>query len=148
MITFAASMQAAGKLKDEVPGKWKIAKIETSEPTLNSIIQSQKLKNVVEFTEAGDILIDRRTAKIRYSVVNNKKLVFSGDAVKKISKPEVDAKVEKSTLTISVPADLTSEILLMAKDLYLKSGGDKLIAALLEGIASSGGISATVSLTR
>jgi hypothetical protein len=149
-LVLAVSISAgASKLKDEIKGVWSVVKIETTDQTLNAIIKENDLSGLlVEFAKSGAVLVSGNDTKTKYSV-NGDKIIFSDGVVsKEISKPEIKANIKSNILTANLPAELVKQTMLIAKDLYLKSGGDAFIGKMIENAAKTSSIEAVITLKR
>jgi hypothetical protein len=143
----SSSLEAA-KLKTEIQGIWSVQKIETTEQSLNLMMQGRDFSNLlVEFTKSGFVLISGKDIKTKYSVEKDR-IILSEGMVKKITRPEVKANIKSGSLTVNLSADLVKQVLLTVKDQYLKSGGEVFIAKMIENIAQSNNIEAVIILKR
>jgi hypothetical protein len=132
----------------DLKGKWKFASVETSEPALNALIKDYKFADtLVEFTSAGTVKISGRDTGVKYRLKDGK-ASFSGGDADKLSKPEVRVEETKNTLKLTFPPELTREIVLLAKDKYVQTGGDALIAKLVENAVTSKAIETRLFLKR
>jgi hypothetical protein len=149
-VLFLATLATveAAKLKNEIPGIWSVLKVETTEQDLNSMLKDSDFsKLLVEFTKTGAVMISGKDTETKYRVEGNK-VVLSGGMIKNMSKAEVKASIKSGNLTLNLPADLVKQILLTAKDMYLKSGGEVFIAKMIESIATTYSIGAVITLKR
>jgi hypothetical protein len=145
-LFFAVSAEA--KLKDEIAGIWNVLKVETTDQSLNSMIQESDLSKLfVEFAKSGAVLISGNDTKTKYSV-DGSKIIFSEGAAKEISNAEVKANIKSDILTLNLNAELVKQIMLIVKDLYVKSGGDAFIAKMIENAAKTYRIEAIITLKR
>lgn len=132
----------------DLKGKWNFAKIETSEPALNALIKDYKFADtLVEFSGSGTVKISGRDTGIKYRLKDGK-ASFSGGDADKLSKSEVKVSEVKNTLKLTFSPELTREIVLLAKDKYLQSGGDALIAKLVENAVTNSAIETYLYLKR
>jgi hypothetical protein len=146
-FTTLGSVEAA-KLKNEIQNVWSISKIETTNPNLNPMIRDNDFSKVlVEFTKTGFVFISGKDTKTKYRVSGNKILLSEG-IIKEKSQTEVSANIKSGILTVNVPADLVKQILLMVKEQYSKSGGESFIVKMIENVANTYRIEATVTLKR
>jgi len=148
-LALAISISAkAAKLADEIKGVWTVVKVETTDQTLNAIIQESDLSGLfVEFAKSGAVLISGNDTKTKYSVTGDK-IIFSDGLTKEISKPEMKANIKSNVLTANLSAELVKQIMLIAKDLYIKSGGDAFIGKMIENTAKTSNIEAIITLKR
>ncbi|MDR1169748.1 MAG: hypothetical protein LBK97_02815 [Prevotellaceae bacterium] len=149
-VLFFAALATAGavKLKNEIRGIWNMSKIETTDPSLNLMIQNYDLSKLpVEFTESGFVFISGKDTKTKYRVEGNK-IILSEGMIKEIPRAEVKANIKSENLTVNLPADLTKQILLTIKDQYVKSGGEAFIAKMIENAAKTYSIEAIIILKR
>jgi len=140
----------ASNLKDQIKGKWGVVKVETTDQSLNAMINESGediSKIEIELTEAGYIKLSGNDTKTKY-IVKGDKVVFSDGIAKEIKNPEVKASIKSNVLTVDVPAELVKEIMLITKELYVKAGGDTFIAGLIESAAITYVIEGTVTLKR
>lgn len=150
LILVMLSPAAANNLKKNVKGKWSVAKVETTDKSLNSMIDANSAdmdKIIIELTEAGMVIVSGNDIKTKYKV-NGDKIIFSEGVAKHVEKPEVKAKIKEDVLTVEVPAELVKEVMLLTKDFYVKAGGDALVARLIETAAKSYVIEGKVTLNR
>jgi hypothetical protein len=146
-FTISATVEAA-KLKSEIQGIWSLSKVETTDQSINMLIKDGDFsKFLVEFTKSGLVMISGKDSGSKYRVEGSK-VILSDGMVKNMSKAEVKASVKSDKLTLNLPADLVKQILLTAKDMYLKSGGEVFIAKMIETVATTSNIEATVILKR
>ncbi|MDR1339963.1 MAG: hypothetical protein LBK58_07935 [Prevotellaceae bacterium] len=146
-LTMSISLKAA-KLETEIRGVWSVQKIETTEQSLNLMMQDKDLSNLlVEFTKSGFVLISGKDIKTKYRVEKDR-IILSEGMAKKITRPEAKASIKSGNLRINLGADLVKQILLTVKDQYLKSGGEVFIAKMIENIAQSNSIEAVIILKR
>ncbi|MDR1592919.1 MAG: hypothetical protein LBS43_00365 [Prevotellaceae bacterium] len=142
-----ATVEAA-KLKNEIQGIWNVSKIETTDQSLNMLINNNDLsKLLVEFTKSGVVMISGKNFGSKYRVEGNK-LILSEGMVKNMSKAEVKANVKSGNLSLNLPAALVKQIMLTVKDMYVKSGGEVFIAKMIENIAVTYSIEAVITLKR
>lgn len=141
----------AGKLEKDLPGVWNVVKIETSDEMIDGMIKSligDKYKDlIVEFTKTGMVKIAGRETGTKY-VVNKEMIKLSQGLAEKLKNPEVKARSKKDELTVDISPELAKQIFLMAKDMYLKSGGEALVAAMMENVALNSGIKGVITLKR
>ncbi|MDR1896093.1 MAG: hypothetical protein LBR10_04795 [Prevotellaceae bacterium] len=147
LAVLAATRVDAGELKDEIAGKWNVVQVETSDSSLNSMITADLSKMIVEFTKSGTVVIADKDTKTKYLVKENT-IIFSDGMAVNFSKPETKASIKGKTLTINVSAELVKEIMMMVKDIYLKSGGNAFVAKLIENIAQTSTITGIIRLDR
>ena len=142
------SMQAfAGKLEKDLPGVWNVAKIETSDEMINTLIGDKYKELLVEFTKTGTVRLAGKETGVKYSV--NKDIIkLSQGLAEKVKNPEVKASSKNGELTVNIPPELAKQIMLVSKDLYLKSGGDTFVATLMENVAMNSGIKGVITLKR
>ncbi|MDR0384871.1 MAG: hypothetical protein LBH60_02190 [Prevotellaceae bacterium] len=100
----------------------------------------------VEFTKAGVVMISGKDTKTKYRAEGNKIILSEG--MIKIPRAEVKANIKSGNLTVDISADLMKQILLAVKDQYLKSGGEVLIAKMIENAAKTYSIEAIIILKR
>ncbi|MDR3245186.1 MAG: hypothetical protein LBT50_01985 [Prevotellaceae bacterium] len=142
------TVSAGAKLKNEITGKWSVQKVETTDQSLNSMIQESDFsKLIVEFAKSGSVLISGTDTKTKYSV-DGDKITFSEGLAKEISKAEVEANIKSGILTINLNAELVKQIMLIVKDQYVKSGGEAFIAKMIENAAKTYRIEAVITLKR
>ncbi|MDR2286551.1 MAG: hypothetical protein LBE04_03620 [Prevotellaceae bacterium] len=149
-VLFLATLATveAAKLKNEIPGIWSVLKVETTDQNLNAMFKDSDFsKLLVEFTKTGTVLILGKDTETKYRVEGNK-VVLSGGMIKDMPKAEVKASIKSDNLTLNLPADLVKQILLTAKDTYVKSGGEVFIAKMIESIATTYSIEAVITLKR
>jgi hypothetical protein len=148
-LALAISISAeAAKLKDEIKGVWSVVKVETTDQTLNTIIQESDLsKLLVEFAKSGAVLISGNDTKTKYSV-NGDKIIFSDGVTKEISNSEIKANIQSNILTANLSPEMVKQIMLIAKDLYIKSGGEVFIGKMIENAAKTSSIEAVITLKR
>jgi hypothetical protein len=132
----------------DLKGKWHLASVETSEPALNALIKEYKFADtLVEFTGAGTVKISGHDTGIKYRLKDGK-ASFSGGDADKLSKPEVRVEETKNALKLTFSPELTREIVLLAKDKYVQTGGDALIAKLVENTVTNRAIETRLFLKR
>jgi hypothetical protein len=102
----------------------------------------------VEFTKSGVVLLSGKDTGTKYSVSGNKIVLSEGmiNRMKEIQRAEVQASIKSGNLTLNLSADLVKQILLTAKDMYLKSGGELFIAKMIENAAKTCSIEAVITL--
>jgi hypothetical protein len=138
----------AATLKKEIPGTWNVQKVETTDPSINFMIQDYDFSKLsVEFTKSGVVLLSGKATGSQYRVTGNK-IVVSGGAIKDPPQAEVKADITSGVLTMNLPADMVKQILLTFKEQYLKSGGETFIARMIEGAANANSIEAVITLKR
>ncbi|MDR1886378.1 MAG: hypothetical protein LBQ70_00545 [Prevotellaceae bacterium] len=146
-LTISVAVEAA-KLKNEIKGLWSVVKIETTDQSLNLMMQNGDFSNLsVEFAKSGAVLLSGKDTGTKYRVEGDK-ITFSGGMIKEISRPEVKASIKSGVCTINVPADLVKQILLTIRDRYVESGGEAFIAKMIEHAANTYSIEAVVILKR
>jgi hypothetical protein len=138
----------AAQLKTEIQGIWSVQKIETTEQSLNLMMQNSDFSNVlVEFAKSGFVMISGKDTKTKYRIEKDK-IILSEGMAKGITHPEAKANIKSGNLTINLTADLVKQILLMVKDRYVESGGEAFIAKMVENIAETNAIEAVIILKR
>jgi hypothetical protein len=147
-LFFATSVTVGvARLKNEIPGIWNVLKIETTDQNLNFMMRDFDLSKLsVEFTKAGVVMISGKDTKTKYRAEGNKIILSEG--MIKIPRAEVKANIKSGNLTVDISADLMKQILLAVKDQYLKSGGEVLIAKMIENAAKTYSIEAIIILKR
>ncbi|MDR2383004.1 MAG: hypothetical protein LBD76_03855 [Prevotellaceae bacterium] len=139
---------ADAKLKNEIQGIWNVQKVETTDQSLNFLVKDYDFsKMLVEFTKSGVVTLSGKNTGTKYRVAGNK-IVFSEGIIKEIQDAEVNANLKSGNLTLNLSADLVSQILLVFKDEYLKSGGEAFIAKMIETAAKTSNIEAVIILKR
>jgi hypothetical protein len=135
-------------LKSEIQGTWSVQKIETSEQSLNAMIQDSDFSNIlIEFTKSGSVLVLGKATGTKYRVENNK-IILSEGLAKNITHPEAKASIKSGKMTVNLTAALVKQILLTVKDRYVESGGEAFIAKLIENIAQTHSIEAVITFKR
>jgi hypothetical protein len=138
----------AAQLKTEIRGVWSVLKIETTEQSLNLMMQNGDFSSLlVEFTKSGFVMIAGKDIKTKYRVEKDK-IILSEGMAKTIAHPEAKANIKSGNLTINLTADLVKQILLTVKDRYVESGGEAFIAKMMENIAETHNIEAIIRLKR
>jgi hypothetical protein len=138
----------AAQLKTEIRGTWSVLKIETTEQSLNLMIQNSDFSNIlVEFTKSGFVMISGKDTKTKYRIEKDN-IILSEGMAKKITRPEAKANIKSDNLTINLTADLVKQILLIIKDRYLESGGEAFIAKMIENITKTHDIEAVIIFKR
>jgi hypothetical protein len=149
VLIFATLAKAnATDLKSEIQGIWSVQKVETTDQSLNFMIKDYDFsKLLVEFTKSGFIMFSGKETKTKYRIAGNK-IVLSEGVLKDIQQAEVEASIKSGNLTMNLPADLVKQILLIIKDVYIKSGGEPFIAKMIENVAKTHSVEAVVILKR
>jgi hypothetical protein len=147
IVLFTALVSAATtKPKSEITGIWNVLKIETTDQSLNLMMQDADLSKLsIEFAKSGTVLISGKDTKTKYSVKGDK-IILSEGMIKERS--EVKKSIKSGNLSINIPADLVKQILLIIREHYVKSGGDSFIAKMIESIANTYSIEAVITLKR
>jgi hypothetical protein len=150
-VLFLATLTTvdAARLKNEIQRIWSVQKVETTDQSLNYMIKDYDFsKLLVEFTKSGAVLLSGKDTGTKYSVAGNKIVLSEGVMMKEIQRAELKASIKSDNLTVDLPADLVKQILLTAKDMYLKSGGEVFVAKMIENAAKTYSIEAVIILKR
>jgi hypothetical protein len=138
----------AANLKNEIQGTWSVQKIETTDQSLNFMLKDNDFsKLLVEFTKSGVVRLWGRDTVAKYRVAGDE-IILSESMIKEIQHAKVKASIKSDNLTINFPADLVKQILLMVKDIYIKSGGEVFVAKMIENAAKTYSIEAVIILKR
>jgi hypothetical protein len=147
-VTSIRFLSNVAKLKNEIQGTWNLQKIETTDQSLNSIIQNGDFSNIfIEFTKSGFVLFQGKETGTKYRIENNK-IILSEGLAKNMTHPEAKANIKSNELTVNLTAALVKQILLTVKDRYVESGGEIFVAKMIENIANTHSIEAIITFKR
>jgi hypothetical protein len=145
MVTALTAIKAS-KLATEIQETWTVVKIETTDPSLNTMTKDIDFsKWFVEFSKSGTVFLSGKDTKTKYSVKGDR-LILSEGMIK--GQSEMKADIKSGQLSVSLSAEVVKQILLTATEQYLKSGGDPLIAKMIESVATTYSIEAVITLKR
>jgi hypothetical protein len=136
----------AGKPEKDLNGKWKLVSIETSVPMFDAIV-SEKIKEnegkepVVEFTANGTLKMSG-SEKIRYSVVDKKKIKFStAVSAEKTEDYVADFEIKDKEMKLTLPYEESKRLILSFVSQHEKSDSEKLIAGMITNFVQNNKIS-------